>query len=492
MHPVKTLINFLAILLFSSRAFSNDFAYLHISYYDTDSTHALGCGCADSTRVPFADGTNICIMWDANHATVPGPDSADVQPSQGLGYGQTNFTCTSFNGTQLNLPAGFFCFDPLLVIAQPVHTDSSWYYIRICGTDCQWYSTSFHVINGFFDVFLTPADWICSDNRCSSSTGAERPVIEVTDEERPMIELDELMLSENAGQWNSPVGLTISFDSDQNNLVLSWPSFCAQAYQAYRVYSASSVDGTFNTIVATTTNTSLILALPADAKRFYTVVPYTEWNRMGIDHNRAMTYFDSRLLQAGWDSTWTVAKTEDSLRQMTLDFVRDSACYDYKAASEFVSQFTFINPTYEATLVIIDSLYTLGRVSDREVIYLTRLVSLAPSDSDWSDTTMTDSLIAFEQDLLAVDWNENEALCLQVSSIALYSWELREYGWQIANGDSFAGMDAIREPTIGDIWDSDVVGGLIGALAGPEGAFTGAVLSSAFMGSRKLFMHLFM
>lgn len=485
MYHSKAYFALFAVLMISSLAFSSDPAVVFVCYQDADTANALGCGCTTATRVPFADGTNMCIMWDANHATSPGPDTADVQISQGDGYGESNFGCTSFNGPDVGLATGFFCFDPGLVISQPVPSDSSWYYIKICATECQWYSASFQVLSGPSDVNLTPSDWTCSDSGCSFGADSESSTTE-SDENAMSWTFEDLMLGDSAR------GLTIYFDAAANELILRWPSVCAQAYQAYKVYSSASANGPFTTLVATTTDTSLTLYLPSGAKQFYTVVSYTDWDQMGIDHNRAASYIDSRLLQAGWDSTWTEAETKDSLREFTLDFMRDSTCYDYNAAKGFVSQFTFIVPSYEATLVAIDSLYTLGRISNREVTYLTRLFDLALADSDWSDARLNDSLMAYEVDLLAVGWNENETVCLQVSAVALYSWELREYGWQIANGDSLVGMDRLTEPTIGDIWDADVVGALCGAFAGPEGAFGGAVLGSTFIASRKLFMHLFM
>jgi hypothetical protein len=141
-------------------------------------------------------GTDICIMWDANHATNPGPDITDILLPEGEGSGEGSFSCTTFND------AGFFWFDPGLVISQPVPSDSSWYYVKVCANDCQWHSSSFQVLSGPSDVILTPSDWTCSDSGCSFGGDSESSAEESNEN---TVELT----FENAMPSNSVDGLTI-------------------------------------------------------------------------------------------------------------------------------------------------------------------------------------------------------------------------------------------------------------------------------------------
>jgi hypothetical protein len=243
-------------------------------------------------------------------------------------------------------------------------------------------------------------------------------------------------------------------------LILRWPSVCPQAYQAYKVYTATSATGPFTTLIATTTDTTLTLSLPAATRQFYTVVSYTDCDQIGIDHNRGLSYIDARLIQAGADSTWTKEQFLDSVKVFSLDFTRDSTCYDYEIAEKVIADTAlYVASSYERIMTYLDSLETMKLVTEREVTYLTRLFDIVYLDTLLSDSIHEGSLEAFENDVLAVQWNDDEVFCLAFTSVALHSWNFLNDGLGSWNPDG----RPVNNFDLRRLGGEDVLGATVGA-----------------------------
>jgi hypothetical protein len=389
-------------------------AQVFLYYQDDDSANALGCGCSAESRTLFEDGTYIYLMWDANHSQSPGHDSADVQPTEGQGQGETNLTRLAFNGSEWGFGAGFFVADRDLCLAVPAPSDSSWYYLSVCGDSCLWYSTSFHVTSGPSEVYFAPEDWTCTQTACSTAGGDNS--LEGGMDNR---------LASGMAEETPPEGLTIIPLAGENKLRLRWHRTCIQPYQQYKVYSSTAAQGPFSTLVDSTTDTVLTISQPSDSKEFYTVVSYDPWDRVGIDHNRGMAYGVSRVISK-IDTTWTEGQVADSTRRAALDFVRDSTCYDYGFAEQLLGDSSLREPvTYDQVKVLLDSLAANRIVTEHEETYITRLFTIVLVDTSLSDSAYEDSLNAFKNDVLSQQWSEEETWCLTLASIALHSWDFQ-------------------------------------------------------------------
>jgi hypothetical protein len=443
-------------------------AVLNVCYFSSDSTQALGCGCSVSTRVPFADGTSLCVMWDANHATHPGPDTADVQPTQGSGHGETNYLCTTFNGEEGGLGAGFFCVDPALAISDLVASDSSWYYLTICAEDCRWYSASFQAVSGLSEINLTPSDWTCSDSTCGGSLFY---TIE-TQSEMSGLTIDGPTVD----------GLTIRPIPSTNQLIFHWPAVCNAV--SYKVYSSTSAEGPFDTFVDSTSGTNLIISQPSPSKLFYAVKSCVPWDQIGIDHNRGLGCTLMQLTSE-WDSTWTEARIRDSVKSHTLEFFRDSTCYNYDLANWLLSDTGAIRILTDTSLVkwvapntqsvldfhvtqetrahYFDAFDSLHLVSQREKQFIIRLFDIVYFDSLSTTSLLLDSLGAFEKDFLGVNWEHTEILCPAMVSLVLHSRDFSTEGWTFMDGDSARPISALGPDPIYNVLKADYDGFIAGA-----------------------------
>lgn len=134
----------------------------------------LGCGCDPNGRVPFPEGTPVCVFWDNNHN---GPDEADVIVPLGNEPGQCSQNCwpVGCGGP------GYFFTDPLFALTNlPQTPDTALYYFRVSGTTCCWESRVFSVATGLNpDVFFTEADWTCGNEPCCVGFEIPTPVSNV-------------------------------------------------------------------------------------------------------------------------------------------------------------------------------------------------------------------------------------------------------------------------------------------------------------------------
>ncbi|HEY3296433.1 MAG TPA: hypothetical protein VGL38_13475 [bacterium] len=439
----QSVFGILVLLAVSSLAFGQQ-SMVFVSYFSQDSTEALGCGCTPETRVPFPDSTRLCVVWDVNHATNPGPDTGDLLPIRGQGYGQTNFRTTIFNGAESGLGAGFFVFDPALVIAHPVAADSSWYYLQICGSSCSWHSASFQALAGPNEIELTSADWTCAETTCSGYSDYDSTEIPNNNFEQDTV---------HTVAWGVPPDLTLYPNPATNQLTLRWRSTCASSY---KVYSSSSPYGSYTTLIGTTSDTTLTITQPTDAKQFYSVVSYMDWDQVGVDHNRGVSFMDSRLVTEYDSTTWTEAAVYDSARKYALDFLRDSTHADHETARLAVAEIVnYHDATHERVIEVIDSLATLGVVSSREVPYLYRLFELVFEDTALTDVEFNDSLNIYVDDVTAVSWNDGEFVCLTMASVGSHSWDYRNTGYRFNFGNS---LDNHEPPNWRWLVERDLVG----------------------------------
>jgi hypothetical protein len=152
-------------------------AFVSLNYWD-DGQGApeprLNCPCNNSDSASaYNDGTQVCLYWDNNNN---GPDPSDVQPiGDGSNeYGHSNWNCFAMNGVAWELGRGYFGTDPQLVIGQlPTAPDTARYYLRVNSGGCCWTSTVWTFIPGFSEIYMTAANWTCSDSPCQ--TGGTHP-----------------------------------------------------------------------------------------------------------------------------------------------------------------------------------------------------------------------------------------------------------------------------------------------------------------------------
>jgi hypothetical protein len=109
----------------------------------------------------------VCVFWDNNHN---GPDTADVQPEEGIGYAQVNFTCLTMNGAAQGYGQGFFVTDPYFCVSElPSAPDTALYYLQINSGGCCWRSDVFAVSPGVDDWAPDQVNWHCVNSPCGTT-----------------------------------------------------------------------------------------------------------------------------------------------------------------------------------------------------------------------------------------------------------------------------------------------------------------------------------
>ena len=185
-----------------------------------------------------------------------------------------------------------------------------------------------------------------------------------------------------------------------------------------------------------------------------------------------MAYIDARLVSE-WDD-WDLDSTLAYVKNAVLDFVEDSTKYDKELVAEIFALLDFddIEPTYEYVMDQLDKLNAEEVVSSREVMYLNRLFQFT-YNGDTTASVFTDSLEAFKNDVLAIEWEKDEVLCLTFTSVIVHSWNFQYVGLNFDPGVpvdfSWGRMGAA------DLGGA-VTGGLIGSVGGPKGALVGCLL----------------
>ena len=449
----------------------------YLYYAPSDSSAPLGCGSNPATREPFPDGTPICVYWDANHAIHPGPDSSDVQVTAGNGYGQSNFACGSLNGEEVDLGAGYFYLNPALLILRVVSADSSWYYLKICGDSCQWYSTSFQMTAGPDEVSFAPDNWSCSSSGCSFDNSGNGVVPGQFGQNNQSIMLP----------YGEVEGLTLCSDPGSNKLVLRWPGACLA--QSYSVYSSTNVSGPYETFVDETTDTILYINQPVNAVLFYTVEPIMPWDQLGVEHNRALAYINSLTVDE-YDTAWTDSRTIDSVKNWTLNFLRDSTCLYSDLLDSVLHAFDpNESPSYDWAQAYLDTLQEDSLLSSREATYLARANAFVFLD-DLSRESLGDCIQAFVDDILAISWNENETGAIMATAILYHSWLFCDTGWNgltrsAGSLDSQDSWKGALGADFGAFYGAAKLGGMATGAAGPlvgAGIFVGVVGVSSAIG----------
>jgi hypothetical protein len=211
------------------------------------------------------------------------------------------------------------------------------------------------------------------------------------------------------------------------------------------------------------------------------------WDSVGIDHNRGLSYIDARLA-ADWDKEWGFDSTLSYAEHAIVDFIKDSTEYDMEIAEMVMDSVAQViakgKLELEDVLECLDVLHEQDVVSSREVTYLTRLFQFT-FDGDTTSAVFSDSLDSFTKDVLDVEWEEDEILCLTLTGVAVHSWEFRYVGWnwpgQPVPTLSFA------EEVAQDI-GMGAVGALVGSIAPGVGTVGGA-LCGALAGSAAVAIH---
>jgi hypothetical protein len=185
--------------------------------------------------------------------------------------------------------------------------------------------------------------------------------------------------------------------------------------------------------------------------------PPEGWDSVGVFHNRAMAYIDARLV-SDWQKDWDLDSTLSYARCALLDFIKDSTAWDLDTARMIMDSIGQVQGTGEYVTQRLAELDSLGVVSPREVTYLTRLISF----TYYGDTTakvFADSLEVFKEDVLDIEWEENEGVCLTVTGVAVHSWDFQYVGWNFDPGEPVDNWDWRRTAD----WD---IGGAYGGAAG--------------------------
>jgi len=166
MKFVRTLLSGLFCLALTSWAFG-DQGCLWIEYAGRGVNAPLGCPCENTALHPYADGVPVCVFWDND---ADGPDTTDVQPEEGDGYAQVNFTCLTLNGAAQGYGQGFFVTDPYFCVSElPSAPDTALYYLQINSGGCCWRSDVFAVSPGVDDWAPDQVNWHCVNSPCGTT-----------------------------------------------------------------------------------------------------------------------------------------------------------------------------------------------------------------------------------------------------------------------------------------------------------------------------------
>lgn len=162
MKLLRVLLLTLALCVTVQNTFAQGMTAI-ISYCGIENT--LGCGCDQSTRVPFADGTNSwCVFWDR---TANGADGSDLLVEVGNGLGQANYNCAAFNGEAICGIAGNFASEFAFYVENPpASPDEPVYFIKASGSNCCWVSDTFRLNVGLQDITLADGAFDCSTTPC--------------------------------------------------------------------------------------------------------------------------------------------------------------------------------------------------------------------------------------------------------------------------------------------------------------------------------------
>jgi hypothetical protein len=170
MKFVRTLLPGLFCLAMASWAFG-DQGCLQIEYARRGVNAPLGAPCENTLAHPYSDGVPVCVFWDNN---ANGPDSTDIQPVQGDGYAQVNFTCMVLNGGEQGFGQGFFSTDPFFCVFElPTAPDTNLYYLQVNSGGSCWRTDVFTVPAGVDEWLINEVNWHCVNAVCGS--GGEVP-----------------------------------------------------------------------------------------------------------------------------------------------------------------------------------------------------------------------------------------------------------------------------------------------------------------------------
>jgi len=139
---VKMLLVAAAIMLFASMSFGQDTYQVVVWGYAPVNNYCSPDGHPDF--MPLADGTIGKVYWDRNHATLPGPDAADVIPNVEDPVVSQN--AVNWVDAPINMGAGTFYFERYLISAWPTASERWYYVLWITAHDSVW-TPSFTMAN---------------------------------------------------------------------------------------------------------------------------------------------------------------------------------------------------------------------------------------------------------------------------------------------------------------------------------------------------------
>jgi hypothetical protein len=178
------------------------------------------------------------------------------------------------------------------------------------------------------------------------------------------------------------------------------------------------------------------------------------WDQVGIDHNRIVFYCGIRLKEDHYDKM-TVEEGNKLITEVYIpEFMQDSLGLETpEELIKFFDENPLVEPKYERFVENISYFVDSKELSEREATYLNRLADIMFTYG-LKYVEMQDSLASYQDDIIAVKWNPEETLCLDISAVAIHSGNFPYPDWPINPGGE-ASIDALD---IGRILDADAAG----------------------------------
>ncbi|MBM3328885.1 MAG: hypothetical protein FJY67_05350 [Calditrichaeota bacterium] len=175
------------------------------------------------------------------------------------------------------------------------------------------------------------------------------------------------------------------------------------------------------------------------------------WTEWGIIHNACMDLLDDSLVNRPPSSFENQKAATDWVANLVADHLINEYEFDTSLVNPIRREMIEYGrrvTTRESFQDHVSEALLEEWISSQEYDYLMRLSNIL-YNSSWSEVQVSDSLESFKDDVVGISWSSNESTILPVMSIAYYSWQWRNIGFDDSDPGKLFGIPW------GDVFISD-------------------------------------